>query len=199
MCKAATAILLRKPGGRRTASFTLVELLVVIMIVGTLAAVAVPQFGDSSRDAKLAALDRDLAALRGAVERYKLEHGGQPPGRVATHRIGGGSGGGVGGSITVIIGHTDRVDAFTKQLSFYSNARGDTSTEKTAAYPCGPYLRSGIPDSPVAEGKAAAAPAVVSVVADTTPLRPDATPATGWKASYETGEVIVNHAEHWNR
>ena len=71
---------------RKNKAFTLVELLVVIIIIGILAAVAIPQFGDSSADAKQAALKENLRTMRSAVEAYYIDHTSTYPGTVATHK-----------------------------------------------------------------------------------------------------------------
>ena len=60
--------------------FTLVELLIVVIIPGVIAAVAIPQFTSSTEDAKLSALDITLSELRGAVEMYYHQHGAVYPG-----------------------------------------------------------------------------------------------------------------------
>lgn len=60
-------------------AFTLVELLIVVIILGILAAVVIPQFSDASNDARLSSLQTNLATMRGQIELYKLQHGSYPP------------------------------------------------------------------------------------------------------------------------
>ena len=54
----------------RTKGFTLVELVIVIVILGILAAVAVPKFLDFTTDAKKAACKGALGGVRSAVANY---------------------------------------------------------------------------------------------------------------------------------
>ncbi|MBU0754414.1 MAG: prepilin-type N-terminal cleavage/methylation domain-containing protein [Planctomycetes bacterium] len=60
--------------------FTLVELLIVVIILGILAAIVVPQFSASSIEAREAAVMTDLAALRSAIELYRVQHKESYPG-----------------------------------------------------------------------------------------------------------------------
>ena len=54
--------------------FTLVEILIVVIILGILAAIVVPQFTEASEDAKLSTLASDLQTVRHQVELYRLQH-----------------------------------------------------------------------------------------------------------------------------
>ncbi len=51
-------------------AFTLIEMLIVIVILGILAMVIIPQVSTSTDDAKLATLQANLSAMRSAVELY---------------------------------------------------------------------------------------------------------------------------------
>ncbi len=60
-------------------AFTLVELLIVVIILGILAAVVVPQFSDASSDAQLSSLTTNLQTIRGQIELYKIQHNSTYP------------------------------------------------------------------------------------------------------------------------
>jgi general secretion pathway protein G len=60
--------------------FTLVELLIVVIILGILAAVVIPQFSDASIDAQFSSLQTNLQTIRGQLELYRLQHNGNYPG-----------------------------------------------------------------------------------------------------------------------
>lgn len=103
---------------RRTA-FTLIELLIVVTILGILAAIIVPQFRTMSGDASAAALKTDLMRLRDAIRRYEADHGAFPA-----------------------------VAEFEAQLTMFSDRDGDTAGGKDATHVYGPYLMT-IPKMPV--------------------------------------------------
>ena len=63
----------------KRSAFTLVELLIVVVILGILAAVVVPQFSDASSEAQLSSLQTNLQTIRGQLELYKLQHSGSFP------------------------------------------------------------------------------------------------------------------------
>lgn len=59
-------------------AFTLIELLIVVAIIGILAAIAVPNFLLAQTKAKIARVEGDLKALSTAMEMYKLDNGDYP-------------------------------------------------------------------------------------------------------------------------
>ncbi len=65
--------------GRTKSAFTLVEVLIVVIVLGILAAIVVPQFSSASDDANLAALKTNLQTIRAQIELYKLQHNGNYP------------------------------------------------------------------------------------------------------------------------
>ena len=54
--------------------FTLVEILIVVIILGILAAIVIPQFTEASNDARESALASDLQTVRSQLELYKVQH-----------------------------------------------------------------------------------------------------------------------------
>ena len=61
-------------------AFTLIELVVVVMILGILAAVAVPKLINTSRVAVDNGMQTTLSVVRDAVEMYVAENNGELPG-----------------------------------------------------------------------------------------------------------------------
>jgi type II secretion system protein G len=63
----------------RKAGFTLVEVLIVVVIMAILAATIIPQFTDSTSDAKASTVKFNLHTLRSQIELYKAQHNGVVP------------------------------------------------------------------------------------------------------------------------
>ena len=63
--------------------FTLVEILIVVVILGILAAIVIPQFTNASTEAKASSLKSDLQTVRSQIELYKIQHGDALPGTVS--------------------------------------------------------------------------------------------------------------------
>ncbi len=109
----------------RNRAFTLVEVLIVVVVLGILAAIVIPQFSDASTDAKTSALTTNLATIRGQVQLYKLQHTDNYP----------------------------TYAAFATQMTTFTDGSGNTNATKTATFKYGPYL-STIPTNPFTETNA---------------------------------------------
>ena len=59
--------------------FTLVEILIVVIILGILAAIVIPQFTSASQDARRSSLASTVQSVRSQIELYKLQHGDELP------------------------------------------------------------------------------------------------------------------------
>jgi type II secretion system protein G len=105
---------------RAKSGFTLVEILIVVVILGILAAIVIPQFTSASTEAKESALVSDLQSIRSQIELYKIHHNDNLPGTQGE---------------TFIVAMTSR----TNQL-------GVVGTDPTL-YRFGPYMQR-IPDNP---------------------------------------------------
>ena len=65
---------------RAKSGFTLVEILTVVVILGILAVIVIPQFTEASTEAKTSSLCTDLQTVRSQIELYKIQHNDALPG-----------------------------------------------------------------------------------------------------------------------
>jgi general secretion pathway protein G len=93
--------------------FTLVEILIVVIILGILAAIVIPQFTNASTSARTSSVQSTLQSIRSQIELYKIQHNDTPPA--------------VTGLMTSLTGPTDTT--------------GNTSTTNNATFTWGPYLQ----------------------------------------------------------
>ena len=63
----------------RKQGFTLVEILIVVVILGILAAIVIPQFTNASESAKSSSLVSQLQTIRSQLELYQVQHNGNYP------------------------------------------------------------------------------------------------------------------------
>lgn len=68
-------------------AFTLIELLIVVAIIGILAAIAVPNFLNAQIRAKTARVYADIKAQSTALEQYRLDSNGYPRSDVPAPRL----------------------------------------------------------------------------------------------------------------
>jgi general secretion pathway protein G len=109
--------------------FTLVEILIVVVILGILAAIVIPQFTEASTEAKMSRLCTDLQTMRSQIELYKVQHNDNLPGVQAT-------------------GHQTDV-TFQEALTGYTNIAGMEQTGPGANV-YGPYVQQ-VPENPFNE------------------------------------------------
>ncbi len=65
---------------RQSRGFTLVEILIVVIILGILAAIVIPQFTDASTEAQKSSVSSTLQTIRSQIELFKVQHGDTVPG-----------------------------------------------------------------------------------------------------------------------
>lgn len=64
---------------RKNQGFTLVEILIVVVILGILAAIVIPQFSDASTQSKVSSAKSSLQTLRSQISLYKIQHNDAAP------------------------------------------------------------------------------------------------------------------------
>lgn len=63
---------------RRSAGFTLIEVMVVVVILGILAAIIVPKIMSRPEQARIVKVKQDIMAIENAMDLYKLDNGMYP-------------------------------------------------------------------------------------------------------------------------
>ena len=65
--------------------FTLVEILIVVIILGILAAIVIPKFANASLEAQTANLHSQLQTVRAAIQLYRVQHRDTAPDLVGSN------------------------------------------------------------------------------------------------------------------
>ena len=64
--------------------FTLVELMIVVTILGILAAIVLPEFQGHAAQSRVSAIKSSIHSVRCQIELYKMHHGNLNPGYIST-------------------------------------------------------------------------------------------------------------------
>jgi general secretion pathway protein G len=115
---------------RNRKGFTLIEILIVVIILGILAAIVIPQFTNASKEAKQSSLVTMVQSLRSQIALFKLQHNDYLPGT------------------NPLNGATFDGAVFWDQMTLFSDVNGATNATKTAVFDKGPYMQS-IPKNPL--------------------------------------------------
>ncbi len=160
----------RKGSGElsRARAFTLVEILIVVVLLGVLAAIVVPAISGGATLARQSTLSMNLNLLRRFIPVYTSQHLEVPPGYPNGDRS------------------ADPTEqAFVDQATLASTMYGVTAPRGTAGFPLGPYI-SNVPPNPFNKL------ATVKMLGngDAFPAVPDN--STGWVYKAATGEIRPN-------
>jgi general secretion pathway protein G len=109
---------------RSRKGFTLVEILIVVIILGILAAIVIPQFTQASTEARLSNLKTNLQTVRTQLLLYKTQHNEAYPD-----------------------------SNFSTQMVLFSDISGGTATAGDSTHTFGPYLQA-VPVNPLSNSSA---------------------------------------------
>jgi len=104
---------------RAMQGFTLTEILIVVIILGIMAAIAIPEFRSGPIEARRVNLYENLGKIRMQIALYRQQHNRYPEGA-----------------------------RFEDQRTLFANQGGDTATSRSAEYRYPPYLEQ-MPTNPV--------------------------------------------------
>jgi general secretion pathway protein G len=136
--------------------FTLVEILIVVIILGILAAMILPRFSNATAAARASMLADDLRIMRTQVGVFRAQHIGVAPGYP-------------GGDTSL----PPTEAAFTAHITLASNPRCETAPLGTAGYEYGSYFTQ-MPTNPLNEKS------TVQIVGDSAEFPSEGDDSHGW-------------------
>ena len=164
---------------KKQAGFTLIEILIVVILLGILATIIIPQVRVSSDDAKLNSLKTNLNSMRDVIMLYYHQHSNTYPGGNSTAGL-------PAASIAAAAG------ALEKQLTMYTRLDGKTSTKKDETFKFGPYLKSDALPLNLFNN----ANDVLCDITTTDITAKVSDGSTGWKFYTKTGVLLANDGAH---
>lgn len=148
-------------------AFTLVEIMIVVFILGILAALVVPRFSNASSIASASALRNDLRYMRTQVMVYRAQHGVSP--------------GYPNGDTSI----APNFETLVAQLTQYTNESGVVSDVAGNEHRYGPYMQQ-LPVNPVNNSRE------VRFIATGAPLPAGPSGTEGWIYQPSTALVLAN-------
>ena len=143
---------------RNTRGFTLVEILIVLIILGILAAIVIPQLTNASQDARMSSLQSLTQTLRSQIELFKLQHGDTLPNPITNW------------------------NQFTS-VTYYPSSAADFSVSIAGSKSYGPYMQSA-PVNPLNQS-GVVVDAGLTTIGAAKPAAPAGT--YGWAYDYQSG------------
>lgn len=128
----------------RRRAVSAIELVLVVIILGLLAALAIPRFSHAGEASVEAELRGRLTVLRTAIALYYRDHQAYPCASAPVD--------GEGADIdeNSRFAHADSGDRlFADQLTKFTAKDGTVSETRTGPFALGPYLKKGVPNSPL--------------------------------------------------
>ena len=161
--------------------FTLIEILIVIIVLGILAMIIVPQITVSTDDAKMSTVQSDLSYIRSVIQIYFAQHADRFPGQTES------TNGSTNNDAAVA------AISMVRQLTRYTDSNGQVSNTKDTTFKYGPYLKSlNLPINPFNDLTSVVCDATSDITATRT-----ANSSYGWKYHFNTGTIYAaDNTEH---
>ena len=150
--------------------FTLVELMIVVTILGILAAIVLPEFQGHAAESRESAVKSSLHTVRCQIELYKMQHNNLNPGYVGTNQA-------TNTTLTNQFIGTSAVNGFAQSTTIPSDP-----------FLYGPYLME-MPENPFNNLR------TVTIVTDaTTDFSDAANDTSGWLYNKATATFKINYS-----